>query len=88
MNKLIINQDVLLRTPIIQDAVRGYREIYKEKRNKLFKQSSACSSSGKHLLPQPKNMALICTDQYRLVKDKNITVSKIKNKRLLKCKSF
>jgi hypothetical protein len=31
-NKLIINQDVLLRTPIIQDAVRCYREIYEEKK--------------------------------------------------------
>jgi hypothetical protein len=37
----------------------------KKKRNKLFKQSSACSSSRKHLLPQPKNMTLICTVQYR-----------------------
>jgi hypothetical protein len=54
-----------MRTPIIQDAVRCYREIYEEKRNKLFKQSSACSSSRKHLLPQPKNMALIGTVQYR-----------------------
>jgi hypothetical protein len=32
MNKLIINQDVLLRTPIIQVAVRCYREIYEEKK--------------------------------------------------------
>jgi hypothetical protein len=32
MNKLIINQDVLLRTPIIRDAVRFYRELYEEKR--------------------------------------------------------
>jgi hypothetical protein len=32
MNKLIINQDVLLRTPIVQDAVRCYREIYEEKK--------------------------------------------------------
>jgi hypothetical protein len=32
MNKLIINQDVLLRTPIIQDAVRCYHEIYEEKK--------------------------------------------------------
>jgi hypothetical protein len=31
MNKLVINQDVLLRTPIIQDTVRCYREIYEEK---------------------------------------------------------
>jgi hypothetical protein len=56
MNKLIINQDVLLRTPIIQDAVPCYREIYEEKINKLLKQSSACSSSRKLLLPEPKNM--------------------------------
>jgi hypothetical protein len=41
------------------------------------------ASSRKHLLPQLKNMTLICTE----VKDKNITVFKIKNKRLLKCKS-
>jgi hypothetical protein len=33
MNKLIINQDVILRTPIIQDAVRCYREIYEGKKN-------------------------------------------------------
>jgi ASC-1-like (ASCH) protein len=32
INKLIINQIVLLRTPIIQDAVRCYREIYEEKK--------------------------------------------------------
>jgi hypothetical protein len=36
----------------------------KKKRNKLFKQSSACSSLRKHLLPQPNNMTLICTVQY------------------------
>jgi hypothetical protein len=35
MNKLIINQDVLLRTPIIQDAVCCYREIlYEEEKKK------------------------------------------------------
>jgi hypothetical protein len=53
---------------IIQDAVRCYREIYEEeekKRNKMFKQSSASFSSRKHLQPQPKNMTLICTVQYR-----------------------
>jgi hypothetical protein len=42
INKLIINQDMLLRTPInqerrhiydIQDAVRFYRDIYEEKKN-------------------------------------------------------
>jgi hypothetical protein len=32
MYKLIINQDVLLRTPIIQNAVCCYREIYEEKK--------------------------------------------------------
>jgi hypothetical protein len=52
MNKLIINQDVLLRTPISQ--VR--RQIKHEK--KLFKPSSACSSSRKHLLSQPKNLTV------------------------------
>jgi hypothetical protein len=51
---------------IIKDAVCCYREIYEEKkRNKLFKKSSACSSSRKHLLPEPKDMILICTVQYR-----------------------
>jgi hypothetical protein len=64
---IIINQAVLLRTSIMQDAVRCYCEIYEggKKRNKLFKQSSACSSSRKHLLLQPKNKTLICTVQYR-----------------------
>jgi hypothetical protein len=51
----------------------------KIKRNNLFKQSSACSSSRKHLLPQTKNMTLICILQCRQVKDKNITVLKMKN---------
>jgi hypothetical protein len=53
MNKLIINQDVLLRTPIIQDAVRRYREIYEEKKKQtvqtklsmiLFKKTSPTST--------------------------------------------
>jgi hypothetical protein len=43
---------------IIQDAVHCYCEKYEEKKETLFKQSSACSSSRKHLLPQPKNMTL------------------------------
>jgi hypothetical protein len=60
----------------------------KKKRNKMFKQSSAYSSSRKHLPPQPKNTTLIFTVQYRQVKDKNITVFKMKNQRRLKCKSF
>jgi hypothetical protein len=30
----------------------------KKKRNKVFKHSSACSSSRKHLLPHPKNIPL------------------------------
>jgi hypothetical protein len=46
---------------IIKDAVRCYCVIWRKKWNKLFKQSSAYSSSRKHLLPQPKNMILICT---------------------------
>jgi hypothetical protein len=33
-------------------------------------------------------MTMICTLQYRQVKDKNITVFKIKSKMWLKCKSF
>jgi hypothetical protein len=32
MSKLIVNQDVLLRTPIIQDAVCCYHERYEEKK--------------------------------------------------------
>jgi hypothetical protein len=55
-NKLIINQDVLWVVIV---------RYMKKKRNKVFKQSSAGSSSWKHLLPQPKNMTLICTVQYR-----------------------
>jgi hypothetical protein len=63
-NKLIINRNVERFTQferIIQDAVRCYREICEGKK----KQSSSGSSSRKHPLPQPKNMTLICTVQYR-----------------------
>jgi hypothetical protein len=65
---------------VIQDAVRYYREIYEEK-NKLFKQSSACSSSRKtsHTSTQEHYPDMYCT--VSLSKNKNITVFKIKNKR-------
>jgi hypothetical protein len=36
MNKLIINQDVLLRTLIIQDAVRRCREVYERKKKQTI----------------------------------------------------
>jgi hypothetical protein len=44
-SKLIIKQDVLLRIPIIQDAVRCYREIYEEKK-------TDCSNKSQHVSHQ------------------------------------
>jgi hypothetical protein len=79
INKLIINQDVLLRTPIIQDTVRCYREIYEDEKQTV--QTKLSMFLLKKTSPtQAKNMTMICTLQYRQVKDKNITVFKIKSK--------
>jgi hypothetical protein len=46
MNKLIINQGVLLRTPIIQDVVRCYCELYEEKKE------TNCSNKAQQVPPQ------------------------------------
>jgi hypothetical protein len=63
MNKLIINLDVLLRTPIIQDAVRFYPEIYEEKK-KLTVQTKLSMFSSKRTSPtstQEHDPDLDCT---------------------------
>jgi hypothetical protein len=70
MNKLIINQDVLLRTPItqveriIQNAVHCYHEIYKE---------TNCSNKAQHVPHQEKHLSPTSTQEHD--PDVNCTVS-------------
>jgi hypothetical protein len=51
MNKLIINQDVLLRTPIIQDAVRCMKKIRRKK-------ETNCSNNAQHV-PHQENISYL-----------------------------
>jgi hypothetical protein len=70
---------VLLRTPIIQDAVRCYREIYEEKKKQTVQRKLSMFVIKKTSPTSTQEHDSDGTVQYRQVKDKNITVFRYKN---------